>query len=67
VTDAEEIAEQKPAAGVDVQLAAGLIERAKEQGVFLVGSDGLLAGITKTVLQAALDAEMIDHLGCEKG
>lgn len=29
----------------------------------LVGPDGLLAGITKTVLQAALEAEMTDHLG----
>jgi len=67
VTDAEEIAEQRPGAGPDVQLAAELIERAKEQGVSLVGSDGLLAGITKTVLQAALNAEMTDHLGYEKG
>ncbi|MEV0409200.1 IS256 family transposase [Actinoallomurus sp. NPDC050550] len=55
------------AAGLDVQLAAELIERAKAQGVSLVGPDGLLAGITKTVLQAALDAEMTEHLGYEKG
>lgn len=48
VTDAEEINEQVPAAGLDVQLAAELIERAKAQGVSLVGPDGLLAGITKT-------------------
>ena len=67
MTDAEETAEQVPAAGLDVQLAAELIERAKEQGVSLVGPDGLLAGITKTVLQAALDAEMSEHLGYEKG
>lgn len=39
MTDAEEIAGQKPVAGLGVQLAA---ERAKEQGVSLVGSDGLL-------------------------
>src|SRR5919201_5572346 len=38
----------EPAAGLEVQLAAELIERAKEQGVSLVGPDGLLAGITKT-------------------
>jgi transposase-like protein len=68
VTDAEDnTTEQVPAAGLDVQLAAELIERAKEQGVSLVGQDGLLAGITKTVLQAALDAEMSEHLGYEKG
>jgi hypothetical protein len=35
--------------------------------VFLVGPGGLLAGVTKTVLQAALDAEMADHLGYDKG
>lgn len=29
----------------------------------LVGPDGLLAGVTRTVLQAALEAEMTDHLG----
>jgi hypothetical protein len=68
VTDAEETTGQAPeAAGLDVQLAAELIERAKAQGVSLVGPDGLLAGITKTVLQAALDAEMTEHLGYEKG
>jgi putative transposase len=67
VTDAAEANEQVPAAGLDVQLAAELIERAKAQGVSLVGPDGLLAGITKTVLQATLDAEMSEHLGYEKG
>jgi putative transposase len=67
VTDAEDNTEQMPAAGLDVQLAAELIERARAQGVSLVGPDGLLAGITKTVLQAALDAEMTEHLGYEKG
>lgn len=33
----------------------------------LVGLDGLPAGITKTVLQAALEAEMTEHLGYERG
>jgi putative transposase len=53
--------------GLDVQLARDLIERARAEGVSLVGPDGLLAGVTKTVLQAALDAEMAEHLGYEKG
>jgi transposase-like protein len=66
VNEAEVTTGQVPA-GLDVQLAAELIERAKAQGVSLVGPDGLLAGITKTVLQAALDAEMTEHLGYEKG
>ncbi|MFB4302467.1 hypothetical protein [Actinomadura sp. NTSP31] len=42
-----------------MQLAAELIERAKAEGVSRVGPDGLPAGITKTVLQAALEAEML--------
>jgi putative transposase len=52
---------------LDVQLAHELVERAREQGVSLVGPDGLLAGVTRTVLQTALDAEMTEHLGYEKG
>ena len=61
------IDDEAEAGGLDVQLAAELIERAKAEGVSLVGPDGLLAGVTKTVLQAALEAEMSDHLGYDKG
>lgn len=53
--------------GLEVQFARELIERAQTEGVSLVGPDGLLAGVTKTVLQAALEAEMSDHLGYDKG
>jgi hypothetical protein len=74
MTNGEEMAEQtagdEPAAsagGLDVQLAQELIERAKAEGVSLVGPGGLLAGVTKTVLQATLDAEMSEHLGYAKG
>jgi transposase-like protein len=52
---------------LQVRVARELLERAKAEGVSLVGPGGLLAGVTKTVLQAALDAEMADHLGYEKG
>ncbi|CAM01824.1 transposase, mutator type [Saccharopolyspora erythraea NRRL 2338] len=63
-----EAAEQEAAGGdLDVQLAQDLIERAREQGVSLVGPDGLLAGVTRTVLQMALDTEMTEHLGYAKG
>ena len=41
--------------------------RARDGGVSLVGPDGMLAGVTRTVLQAALDAEMADHLGYDRG
>lgn len=53
--------------GLDVQLAQELIDKARQSGVSLVGPDGLLAGVTRTVLQAALDTEMTEHLGYEPG
>ncbi len=53
--------------GLDVRLARELIERARTEGVSLVGPDGLLAGVIKTVLQVALEAEMSEHLGYERG
>jgi transposase-like protein len=54
-------------AGLDVRIAQELMEKARAEGVSLVGPDGLLSQITKTVLQTALDAEMTEHLGYEKG
>jgi putative transposase len=60
-------AEAGQAEGLEVRIARQLLEQAKAEGVSLVGPGGLLAGVTKTVLQAALDAEMADHLGYEKG
>ncbi|WP_031470888.1 IS256 family transposase [Sciscionella sediminilitoris] len=48
------------------QLAEQLLAQAKEQGVDLVGPDGLLNRLTKNVLETALEAEMDDHLGYER-
>jgi hypothetical protein len=48
------------------QLAAQLLAQAKEQGVDLVGPNGLLNQLTKNVLETALDAEMTEHLGYDK-
>ena len=48
---------------MDEALAQELVERARSEGVELVGPGGLLTGLTKTVLETALDAEMEDHLG----
>ena len=47
-------------------LAEQLLARAKEEGVDLVGPDGLLTGLTKTVLETALSAELTEHLGYEE-
>jgi transposase-like protein len=52
---------------LEVRVARELLEQARARGVSLAGPEGLLAGVTKTVLQAALDAEMAGHLGYEKG
>jgi putative transposase len=48
------------------RLAEQLLEQAREQNVELVGPDGLLGQLTKSVLETALDAEMSEHLGDEK-
>src|SRR5215210_5952405 len=47
---------------VDESLAQELVERARSEGVELVGPAGLLTGLTKTVLETALDADLDDHL-----
>jgi transposase-like protein len=49
------------------QLAAQILERARTDGLRLVGRDGLLAGITKAVLETALQTELAEHLGYEHG
>ena len=59
----------KPAAersSEDRQLAEELVERARSEGVDLVGPDELLSGLTKNVLEAGLEAEMSEHLGYDR-
>jgi transposase-like protein len=48
------------------QLAQDLVARARADGVELVGPGGLLTGLTKTVLETALEAEMAEHVGYDK-
>lgn len=48
------------------EIAQQLLAQAKQQGVALVGPGGLLAGLTKTVLETALEAELTEHLGHER-
>ncbi|QGK72245.1 IS256 family transposase [Allosaccharopolyspora coralli] len=52
---------------LDVRVARELIDKAREDGVSLVGPNGLLRQVTKTVLESALNGELDDHLGYEKG
>ncbi len=49
----------------DREFAEALMRRARVEGVSLVGPGGLLTGLTKTVLETALEAELTDHLGYE--
>ena len=49
------------------QLAEQLLAQAKAQGMSLVGPGGLLSGLTKQVLESALEAELTEHLGHEHG
>jgi putative transposase len=48
------------------KLAEELIEAARADGLELIGPGGLLSGLTKTVLETALDAELTEHLGYDK-
>jgi transposase-like protein len=55
------------AARVDQQqLAEDLVARARADGVQLIGEGGLLTGLTKSVLECALEEEISDHLGYDK-
>ena len=44
------------------KLAQQLLEQSQRQGVGLIGPGGLLSGLTKTVLETALEAELTEHL-----
>ena len=51
---------------VDEELMGLLRERADAGGVKLAGEGGLLAELTKRVLEAAFEGEIADHLGYDK-
>jgi len=47
------------------ELAEQLVDRARTSGVELTGPGGLLSGLTRQVLETALQVEMSEHLGYE--
>src|SRR5919112_411203 len=57
---------QRSPSSAELASIEDLVRRAREQGVALTGPDGLLKALTKTVLEAALDEEMAEHLGYDK-
>ncbi len=51
---------------VDEQLVEQLADRARSEGLQLTGEGGLLARLTKRVVESAIEGEMDDHLGYGK-
>jgi len=50
-------ADTEQAEGLEVRIARQLLDQARAGAVSLVGPGGLLAGVTKTALLTALNAE----------
>jgi putative transposase len=48
------------------ELAEQLVDQARAAGVQLTGPGGLLSGLTKQVLETALQVEMTEHLGYDR-
>jgi putative transposase len=71
VVIADAVAKRKPARPeenwVDAELVAQLVEQARTAGLQLTGEGGLLQQLTKRVLESALEGEITDHLGYDKG
>lgn len=63
VTTADAVRELSKA---EQALVSDLVRSSRVQGVALTGPDGLLKALTKSVLEAALDEEMTEHLGYDK-
>ena len=61
-TPPDETSAQRP----DRSLAEQLVEQAKADGRSLVGPGGLLADLTKQVLETGLEVEMEEHVGYPK-
>src|SRR6478609_1678699 len=69
--DLDELSSGEPAGtdglnAVDEQLIARLAGRAREGGLALTGEGGLLAQLTKRLVESALDGEITDHLGYDR-
>jgi putative transposase len=52
--------------GVDEQLIARLAGRVREAGLQLAGEGGLLAQLTKRLVESALEGEIADYLGYDR-
>jgi len=59
-------AEDRPLNPAELDAVEDLVRQARTAGIALTGPDGLLKAMTKTVIEAALEEEMADHLGYDK-
>ena len=50
----------------DQEVMRGLVRRAREEATDLTGPQGLLKFLTKTVIETALEEELVDHIGYDK-
>jgi putative transposase len=57
----------RPAAAIPDDVVDGLMAKVQAEGLELLGENGVLAQLTKTLLERALDEELTDHLGYERG
>ena len=66
VDEQQVVAAEAIAAALDPALVTRLAAQARTQGVQLLGHGGVLQQLTKRFLEAALEAEMDEHLGCDR-
>ena len=59
-------AEERELNPAELAAVEDLVRRARTAGIALTGPDGLLKAMTKTVIEAALEEEIADHLGYDK-
>jgi transposase-like protein len=52
---------------IDEQMLDRLMDRVDAEGLELLGPDGVLTELTSRIMNRALDAELTDHLGYERG
>jgi transposase-like protein len=59
-------AEDRELSPAELAAVQDLVRQARQAGIALTGPDGLLKAMTKTVIEAALEEEIADHLGYDK-
>jgi transposase-like protein len=66
VAEADKPSKSKDVGRVDQDLVGQLVAQARERGLELTREDGLLAQLTKQVLESALEGEITEHLGYDR-